>query len=77
MLEIITVAKLMGFDYIASFYNTRRRHSSLGVLPSAQFEEHRPASPRNECVGGRRTSKAPGVLSRRTIDLVIQSFAEN
>lgn len=33
------IAKLMIFDYIESFYNTRRRHSSLGYRSPAQFEE--------------------------------------
>lgn len=31
-------AKLMVFDYIESFYNSRRRHSSLNYLPPLQFE---------------------------------------
>lgn len=27
------------FDYIELFYNTRRRHSTLGMLSPARFEE--------------------------------------
>ncbi len=30
----------MAFDYIESFYNRRRRHSSLGYLSPADFENH-------------------------------------
>lgn len=33
------IAKLMIFDYIESFYNTRRRHSSLGYRSPLQFEK--------------------------------------
>lgn len=33
-------AQLMAFDYIESFYNRRRRHSSLGYLSPADFENH-------------------------------------
>jgi transposase InsO family protein len=32
------VARLMAFDYLESFYNTHRRHSSLGFLSPLQFE---------------------------------------
>jgi Integrase core domain len=34
------VAKLMVFDYIETFYNTRRRHSALDYRSPAQFEHH-------------------------------------
>jgi putative transposase len=30
------------FEYIEVFYNRRRRHSTLGFLSPAQFEDHRP-----------------------------------
>jgi transposase InsO family protein len=30
------------FNYIEGWYNTRRRHSSLGHLSPAQFEAQRP-----------------------------------
>jgi putative transposase len=33
-------ARLMIFDYIETFYNTRRLHSSLGYVSPNQFENH-------------------------------------
>ena len=33
-------AQLIAFDHIGSFHNRRRRHSSLGYLSSAEFENH-------------------------------------
>jgi putative transposase len=33
------IARLAVFDYIEAFYNTYRRHSSLGYLSPAEFEE--------------------------------------
>lgn len=38
-------ARSMIFDYIETFYNTRRRHSSLGNISPIQFEARNPASP--------------------------------
>jgi len=32
-------ARSMIFDYIETFYNSHRRHSSLGYLSPAQFEQ--------------------------------------
>lgn len=32
------IARLAVFDYIEAFYNTHRRHSSLGYLSPAEFE---------------------------------------
>ena len=42
----------MVFDYIETFYNTRRRHSALGYRSPAQFEEHWLCSQREACSGG-------------------------
>lgn len=36
-------ARSMIFDYIETFYNPRRRHSSLGYLSPAQFEQQPPS----------------------------------
>ena len=36
-------AKLAIFDYLEAFYNSRRRHSSLGQISPAQFEVRHPA----------------------------------
>ena len=33
-------AQLIAFDHIGSFHNRRRRHSSLGYLSPAEFENH-------------------------------------
>ena len=46
------VAKLMVFDYIETFYNTRRRHSALDYRSPAQFEHHSLCSQREGCSGG-------------------------
>ena len=46
------VAKLMVFDYIETFYNTRRRHSALDYRSPAQFEQHWLCSQREGCSGG-------------------------
>jgi putative transposase len=35
------VARTAIFEYIEGFYNTRRRHSALGYLSPAEFEEVR------------------------------------
>ena len=35
------VARTAIFEYIEGFYNTRRRHSALGHLSPAEFEEVR------------------------------------
>ena len=32
------------FDYIEAFYNRRRRHSTLGMLSPADFENSTPAA---------------------------------
>jgi putative transposase len=45
-------ATLMIFDYIEGFYNTQRRHSSLGYLSPAQFEENWLYTQRKGCSGG-------------------------
>jgi len=45
-------AKLMVFDYIETFYNTRRRHSALDYRSPAQFEHHWLCSQREGCSGG-------------------------
>ena len=34
-------AKADVFDYIERFYNTRRRHSTLGYVSPAEYEEQR------------------------------------
>jgi putative transposase len=38
-----TEARLAIFDYIESFYNRRRRHSALGYLSPAAYEQQRAA----------------------------------
>jgi transposase InsO family protein len=45
-------ARLMVFDYIEGFYNTHRRHSSLGYLSPAQFERALEAATGEGCSGG-------------------------
>ena len=45
------VAKLMVFDYIETFYNTRRRHSALDYRSPAQFEQNWLCSQREGCSG--------------------------
>jgi putative transposase len=45
-------AKLMVFDYIETFYNPRRRHSSLRYLSPDQFEKDLAGSAREGCSGG-------------------------
>ena len=47
-------AKLMIFDYIETFYNTRRRHSALDYRSPAQFEEDSPCAQRQGCSGWRQ-----------------------
>ena len=51
-LDSKAVAKLMVFDYIETFYNTRRRHSALDYRSPAQFEHHSLCSQREGCSGG-------------------------
>ena len=36
-------AKLAGFDYLETFYNPRRRHSSLGQISPTRFEQEHTA----------------------------------
>jgi len=45
-------AKLMIFDYVETFYNSRRRHSSLGYRSPAQFEYDLASTLREGCSGG-------------------------
>jgi putative transposase len=45
-------ARLMIFDYIETFYNTRRRHSALAYRSPAQFEKDLEAPLREGCSGG-------------------------
>jgi putative transposase len=40
-----SAARLLVFDYIEAFYNSRRRHSSLGFLSPAAFESKFPPVP--------------------------------
>jgi len=46
------LARLMIFDYIESFYNTRRRHSALGYRSPAQFEKELEQTLCEGCSGG-------------------------
>jgi hypothetical protein len=46
------IAKLMIFDYIECFYNTRRRHSSLGYRSPIQFEKELRRCQGQGCSGG-------------------------
>jgi transposase InsO family protein len=45
-------AQLMIFDYIETFYNTRRRHSALGYRSPIQFENDLEKTLREGCSGG-------------------------
>lgn len=45
------IAKLMVFEYIETFYNTRRLHSSLGYRSPAQFENELLFSQSQGCSG--------------------------
>jgi putative transposase len=45
-------ARLMIFDYIETFYNTRRRHSAIGYQSPAQFENTLANTLREGCSGG-------------------------
>ncbi len=45
-------AKLMAFDYIETFYNTRRRHSALGYRSPLQFEKELIGTMAEGCSGG-------------------------
>jgi len=51
------------FEYIECYYNTYRKHSSLGYKTPMQIEE------KNFPLGGRNTSMQPCILDRPTIAL--------
>jgi putative transposase len=38
-------ARLAVFSFIVGFYNSRRRHSSIGYLSPIQYERHHAANP--------------------------------
>jgi putative transposase len=52
-------ARLALFDYIEAFYNTHRRHSSLGQLSPAEFER------RHAAPTGTALTPAPSAAARR------------
>jgi len=74
-----TEARMAVFTFIEGFYNPRRRHSSLGYLSPAAFEQraldpgaHHPAAvlapvkARPGGAGSSRTGSLPAVLDRRS-----------
>jgi putative transposase len=79
LLPTKAAAKLMIFDFIETFYNTRRRHSAVGYRLPAQFEKQtdRLCSQGEGCSGGaakaaRPASKQVGSSVTVTFDTVVR-----